>query len=194
MTNPSINIKDIEVLSQNWATLRKITYQYKKKDNTWETQIREAYDRGNGAAILLYNKDNKTIILTRQFRMPTFLNGNESGMMIEVCAGVLDQQNAEDCIRKEIEEETGYSIKDVHKIFEVYMSPGSVTEIVYFFVGEYSQDMKSSDGGGLDDEQENIEVLEMLFDKAYGMIASGEIKDAKTIMLLQYAKINKLID
>lgn len=194
MTNPSINIKDIEVLSQNWATLRKITYQYKKKDNTWETQIREAYDRGNGAAILLYNKDNKTIILTRQFRMPTFLNGNESGMMIEVCAGVLDQQNAEDCIRKEIEEETGFSIKDVHKIFEVYMSPGSVTEIVYFFVGEYSQDMKSSDGGGLADEQENIEVLEMLFDKAYGMIASGEIKDAKTIMLLQYAKINKLID
>jgi nudix-type nucleoside diphosphatase (YffH/AdpP family) len=194
MTNPSIEIKDIEVLSDNWATLRKITYQYKKKDNTWETQIREAYDRGNGAAILLYNKDNKTIILTRQFRMPTFLNGNENGMMIEVCAGVLDQQNAEDCIRKEIEEETGYSIKDVHKIFEVYMSPGSVTEIVYFFVGEYSQDMKSSDGGGLDDEQENIEVLEMLFDKAYGMIASGEIKDAKTIMLLQYAKINKLID
>ena len=194
MTNPSIEIKDIEVLSQNWATLRKITYQYKKKDNTWETQIREAYDRGNGAAILLYNKDNKTIILTRQFRMPTFLNGNENGMMIEVCAGVLDQQNAEDCIRKEIEEETGYSIKDVHKIFEVYMSPGSVTEIVYFFVGEYSQDMKSSDGGGLADEQENIEVLEMLFDKAYGMIASGEIKDAKTIMLLQYAKINKLID
>ena len=194
MTNPSIEIKDIEVLSQNWATLRKITYQYKKKDNTWETQTREAYDRGNGAAILLYNKDNKTIILTRQFRMPTFLNGNENGMMIEVCAGVLDQQNAEDCIRKEIEEETGYSIKDVHKIFEVYMSPGSVTEIVYFFVGEYSQDMKSSDGGGLADEQENIEVLEMLFDKAYGMIASGEIKDAKTIMLLQYAKINKLID
>ena len=194
MTNPSIEIKDIEVLSQNWATLRKITYQYKKKDNTWETQIREAYDRGNGAAILLYNKGNKTIILTRQFRMPTFLNGNENGMMIEVCAGVLDQQNAEDCIRKEIEEETGYSIKDVHKIFEVYMSPGSVTEIVYFFVGEYSQDMKSSDGGGLADEQENIEVLEMLFDKAYGMIASGEIKDAKTIMLLQYAKINKLID
>jgi len=194
MTNPSINIKDIEVLSQNWATLRKITYQYKKKDNTWETQIREAYDRGNGAAILLYNKDNKTIILTRQFRMPTFLNGNENGIMIEVCAGVLDQQNAEDCIRKEIEEETGYSIKDVHKIFEVYMLPGSVTEIVYFFVGEYSQDMKSSDGGGLADEQENIEVLEMLFDKAYRMIASGEIKDAKTIMLLQYAKINKLID
>ena len=194
MTNPSIEIKDIEVLSQNWATLRKITYQYKKKDNTWETQTRESYDRGNGAAILLYNKDNKTIILTRQFRMPTFLNGNENGMMIEVCAGVLDQQNAEDCIRKEIEEETGYSIKDVHKIFEVYMSPGSVTEIVYFFVGEYSQDMKSSDGGGLADEQENIEVLEMLFDKAYGMIASGEIKDAKTIMLLQYAKINKLID
>lgn len=193
MINPSIDIKNIEVLANNWYTLRKITYNYQKKDNTWETQIREAYDRGNGATILLYNKINKTVILTRQFRMPTFLNGNETGMMIEACAGLLDKDNAEDCIRKETEEETGYVVKDVQKIFEVYMSPGSVTEIVFFFIGEYSKDMKLNDGGGVAEEQENIEVLELLFEKAYAMIATGEIKDAKTIMLLQYAKINGLI-
>ncbi len=194
MTNPSIDITNIEVLSNNWYTLRKITYKYQKKDNTWETQIREAYDRGNGATILLYNKIDKNVILTRQFRMPTFLNGNETGMMIEACAGLLDKDNAEDCIKRETEEETGYHVKDVRKIFEVYMSPGSVTEIVHFFVGEYTKDMKVNDGGGVADEQENIEVLELPFEKAYDMIASGEIKDAKTIMLLQYAKINNLID
>ncbi len=194
MTNPAIAIKNIEVLSNNWYTLRKITFDYQKKDKTWQTQVREAYDRGNGAVILLYNKSTKNVILTRQFRMPTFMNGNETGMMIEACAGLLDENNAEDCIRKETEEETGYSVKDVKKIFEVYMSPGSVTEILYFFVGEYSKEMKLTDGGGVAEEQENIEVLEMPFENAYNMIASGEIKDAKTIMLLQYAKINKLID
>lgn len=194
MINPAIEIKNIEVLSNNWYTLRKITFEYQKKDKTWQTQVREAYDRGNGAVILLYNKSTKNVILTRQFRMPTFMNGNETGMMIEACAGLLDENNAEDCIRKETEEETGYSVKDVQKIFEVYMSPGSVTEILYFFVGEYSKEMKINEGGGAADEQENIEVLELPFEKAYNMIASGEIKDAKTIMLLQHAKINKLID
>lgn len=194
MTNPSIDIKNIEILSNNWYTLRKITYNYQKKDNTWETQIREAYDRGNGAVIFLYNKTTKNVILTRQFRLPTYMNGNKTGMMIEACAGLLDENNAEDCIRKETEEETGYSVKDVQKIFEVYMSPGSVTEILYFFVGEYSIEMKINEGGGAADEQENIEVLELSFENAYNMIASGEIKDAKTIMLLQYAKINNLID
>jgi nudix-type nucleoside diphosphatase (YffH/AdpP family) len=125
--------------------------------------------------------------------MPTYLNGNETGMMIEACAGLLDKDNAEDCIKRETEEETGYKVTDVRKIFEVYMSPGSVTEIVHFFVGEYTNDMKISDGGGIDSEQENIEVIEISFEKAYQMIASGEIKDAKTIMLLQYAKINSLL-
>ena len=171
----------------------KITYNYLKKDGNWETQSREAYDRGNGATILLYNKNSKTVILTRQFRMPTYLNGNESGMLIEACAGLLDKDNAEECIRKETEEETGYKISAVQKLFEVYMSPGSVTEIVHFFAAEYTKDMKVNDGGGVADEQENIEVLEFNFDKAYNMIASGEIKDAKTIMLLQHAKINDLI-
>lgn len=194
MTNPKINITDIEVLANNWYTLRKITFDYQKKDNTWETQQREAYDRGNGATILLYNKTDKNVMLTRQFRMPTYLNGNTTGMMIEACAGLLDKDNAEDCIKRETEEETGYLVKDVKKIFEVYMSPGSVTEIVYFFVGEYTKDMKINDGGGVDDEQENIEVLEIPFEKAYAMIVSGDIKDAKTIMLLQYAKINGIIN
>ena len=194
MSNPKIKITNTEVLANNWYTLRKITFDYQKKDKTWETQVREAYDRGNGATILLYNKTNQTIMLTRQFRMPTYLNGNETGMMIEACAGLLDQDNAEDCIKRETEEETGYQVKDVRKIFEVYMSPGSVTEIVHFFVGEYTKDMKVNDGGGVADEQENIEVLEFPFQQAYDMIASGEIKDAKTIMLLQYAKINGILN
>lgn len=193
MYNPKITITNKEILANNWYTLRKITFDYQKKNGSWVTQVREAYDRGNGATILLYNKSNKNIILTRQFRMPTYLNGNETGMMIEACAGLLDKDNAEDCIKRETEEETGYQVSDVRKIFEVYMSPGSVTEIVHFFVGEYTNDMKISDGGGIDSEQENIEVIEFSFEKAYQMIASGEIKDAKTIMLLQYAKINSLL-
>lgn len=194
MSDPKIAILKIEVLSDNWYTLRKITYNYFKKDGNWETQSREAYDRGNGATILLYNKITKNVILTRQFRMPTYLNGNETGMMIEACAGLLDKDNAEECIRRETEEETGYKISSVQKIFEVYMSPGSVTEIVHFFAAEYTKDMKVNDGGGIAHEQENIEVLELNFDKAYTMIATGEIKDAKTIMLLQYANINRLLD
>ncbi|WP_293890644.1 GDP-mannose pyrophosphatase NudK [Flavobacterium sp.] len=194
MSKPKIEILKTEVLSDNWYTLKKITYNYLKKDGTWETQSREAYDRGNGATILLYNKDLKTVILTRQFRMPTFLNGNETGMLIEACAGLLDKDNAEECIRRETEEETGYKISAVQKLFEVYMSPGSVTEIVHFFAAEYTKDMKVNEGGGIAHEQENIEVLELDFDTTYSMIASGEIKDAKTIMLLQYAKINNLLN
>ncbi len=190
MRNPKIEILKNEILSDNWYTLRKVTYNYLKKDGQWETQSREAYDRGNGATILLYNKNSKTVILTRQFRLPTYLNGNETGMLIEACAGLLDKDNAEECIRRETEEETGYKISSVEKVFEVYMSPGSVTEIVHFFTAEYTKDMKVNDGGGIADEQENIEVLEFDFEKAYAMIASGEIKDAKTIMLLQHAKIN----
>lgn len=194
MKDPKIKITKSDLLSDNWYILKKITYDYQREDSEPEVQIREVYDRGNGATILLYNKINKTVILTRQLRIPTYMNGNETGMMIETCAGLLDKDNAEDCIRKEVEEETGYKVSEVHKIFEVYMSPGSVTEIIYFFVGEYNKEMKIHEGGGLDHEQENIEVLEYLFDDAYAMIATGEIKDAKTIMLLQYAKINNILD
>lgn len=190
----NFNITKTEILSDNWYILRKITYEYLKKDGTIETQSREAYDRGNGATILLYNKEFQTVILTRQFRIPTYVNGNADGMMIEACAGLLDQDNPEDCIRRETEEETGYKIKDVKKVFEAYMSPGSVTEILYFFVAEYSKEMKVSDGGGLEEEAENIEVLEYQFEEALEMIKSGEIKDAKTIMLLQYLKMNAVLD
>jgi nudix-type nucleoside diphosphatase (YffH/AdpP family) len=194
---PTVNNKKVkninrQLLSDNWYKLEKITFDYQKEDGSWEPQSREAYDRGNGAAILLYNKKNKTVILTRQFRMPTYINGNDSGMMIEVCAGLLDGDHPEDCIKKETEEETGYKLERVEKVFESYMSPGSVTEILYFFIGSYEEKMKIGAGGGAEEETENIEVLELGFEKAMEMIRTGEIKDAKTIMLLQYAKINGL--
>ncbi len=191
--NDKIKLLDTEILSNNWYTLKKITYQYLQKDGSWQTQSREAYDRGNGATILLYNPTLKTVILTRQFRMPTYLNGNESGMLIEACAGLLDKDNPEDCIKRETEEETGYKVTAVRKVFEAYMSPGSVTEILYFFVAEYSNEMKIHDGGGIEHEEENIEVLELPFAKAILMIEAGEIKDAKTIMLLQYAQLHQLV-
>lgn len=189
MPNNKVRNIKTEVLSNNWYTLRKITFDYLKKNGTWETQSREAYDRGNGATILLYNKQRKTVILTRQFRMPTYMNGNESGLLIESCAGLLDEDNAEDCIKRETEEETGYKISSVEKIFEAYMSPGSVTEIVHFFIAEYTKAMKIGEGGGADDEQEEIEVLELKIDEAIRMVQSGEIKDAKTIMLLQHVQV-----
>lgn len=190
------NLKIIEtaLLSDNWYTLNKVTYSFENENGETEKQVREVYDRGNGATILLYNKQQKTVILTQQFRLPTYLNGNATGMLIETCAGLLDKDNAEDCIKKETEEETGYKIDKVQKVFEVYMSPGSVTEIVYFFVAAYENHMRTGKGGGLHEEQENIEVLELKFDAALKAIETGEIKDAKTIMLLYYAKIRGLID
>jgi nudix-type nucleoside diphosphatase (YffH/AdpP family) len=191
--NPNVKIIEEKVLSDNWYVLKKIIFEYRNKQGEWQTQVREAYDRGNGATILLYNKENQTVVLTEQFRMPTYINGNDLGMLIEACAGLLDKDNPEDCIRRETEEETGYRIGEVKKVFEAYMSPGSVTEILYFFVAEYSKAMKVNDGGGAEDEQENIDVLEIDFRRAIEMIRTGEIKDGKTIMLLQYAKINNLL-
>lgn len=188
----NIKILNTEILSNNWYTLKKVTYEILQKGEVL-VQNREAYDRGNGATILLYNKEKQSVILTRQFRMPTFINGNASGYLIEACAGLLDTDNAEDCIRRETEEETGFKITHVEKIFEAYMSPGSVTEILYFFVAEYTKEMKVTEGGGLEEESENIEVLELPFTEALGMIKTGEIMDAKTIMLLQYAALNNLL-
>ena len=190
--NEKIKNVSTEILSNNWYTLRKVTFDFLQKNGTWQTQSREAYDRGNGAVILLYNNETKTVILTRQFRMPTYLNGNQDGMMIEACAGLLDADNPEDCIKKETQEETGYKIEEVEKIFEVYMSPGSVTEILYFFVAKYAKNQQVNDGGGVENEEE-IDVLELDFKDALKMIKTGEIKDAKTIMLLQYVQINQLI-
>lgn len=193
MKNPEIKVTETKLLSDNWYILNKVTFSYQKENEKIQTHVREVYDRGNGAGILLYNSTKKTVILTRQFRLPTFLNGNKSGMMIEVCAGLLDADNPEQAIIRETEEETGYRLQKVQKVVETYMSPGAVTEILYLFTGEYDESMKVSEGGGLASEQENIQVLEYTFDEAYAMIESGEITDAKTILLLQHAKIKGLI-
>ena len=190
MKNPKITIQKTELLSDNWYILNKVTFDYNKDSDVPETQVREVYGRGNGAVILLYNSTKKTVVLTRQFRLPTYLNGNSSGMLIEACAGMLDKDNPIKCIIRETEEETGYRLSSVKKVFQSYMSPGAVTEILHFFIGEYQPEMKVSEGGGLAEEHEYIEVLEYPFNEAYQMITSGEITDAKTIMLLQYAKIN----
>jgi len=176
MSNSKIKNVVKTLLSDNWYTLNKYSFDY----------------QGNGSTILLYNKEKKTVILTRQFRLPSYVNGNSDGMLIEACAGLLDQDNAEDCIKKEAEEETGFRISNVQKIYEAYMSPGSVTEILYFFVAEYNDSMKVSSGGGLEHEQENIEVLELDISDALRMVDTGEIKDGKTIMLLQYSQLNGL--
>jgi len=188
-----VKIINTEILSNNWYILNKVTYEYRKKDGSVQTQSREAYDRGNGATILLYNQQQRTVILTRQFRIPTYVNGNETGMLIETCAGLLDKDNPEDCIRRETEEETGYQIKDVRKVYEAYMSPGSVTELLYFFIAAYEASMKVNNGGGVEHEEENIEVLEINIDEAMAMVTNGLIKDGKTIMLLQYLKLNGLL-
>ena len=191
--NEKVNLVSEEILSDNWYTLRKFTFDYQLADGSWERQSREAYDRGNGATILLYNKEKQTVILTRQFRLPTYTNGNTTGMLIEACAGLLDKDNAEDCIKRETEEETGYRISKVKKIYEAYMSPGSVTEILHFFIAEYATHLKVSEGGGLAHEQEEIEVLEVLFETALSMIDIGEIKDGKTIMLLQHLRLKNIL-
>jgi GDP-mannose pyrophosphatase NudK len=191
--NENVKILKTELLSDNWYKLDKVTFEFINKNDEKEIHKREVYDRGNGATVLLYNDKKGKIILTKQFRLPSYLNGNKDGLLIETCAGLLDEDNPVECIKKEAIEETGYKITNVKKIFETYMSPGAVTEILHFFIAEYNEKMKVSEGGGLDAEQEQIEVLEFDFNEAYNMIATGEIKDAKTIMLLQYAKINELL-
>ena len=193
MITPEIIILDTHILSDNWYTLKKITFEKTLKGGTPMKQTREVYDRGNGATILLYNKERQTIVLTRQFRLPTYVNGNTTGLLIESCAGLLDQDNPEECIKRETEEETGYKVSAVKKVFEAYMSPGSVTEILYFFVAEYNDKMKVGEGGGLDHEHEDIEVLELPFTRALEMMTTGEIKDGKTMLLLQYAQLNRLL-
>ncbi|KTB71505.1 MULTISPECIES: GDP-mannose pyrophosphatase NudK [Pseudomonas] len=192
-TQDRVRIKKVDVLSDNWYVLRKTTYDFQGRDGTWRTLTRETYDRGNGATILLYSKLKQTVVLTRQFRFPAFVNEHD-GMLVETCAGLLDRDDPDTCIRKETEEETGYRIQEVRKVFEAFMSPGSVTERLYFFVGEYFDENKLSDGGGLEAEGEEIEVLELPLDEALAMIDTGAICDGKTIMLLQYAKLHGLLD
>ncbi|SER84074.1 GDP-mannose pyrophosphatase NudK [Pedobacter rhizosphaerae] len=189
----NITILKKEILSDNWYILNKVTYQTEQENGDVVIQSREAYDRGNGATILLYNKDQNTVILTKQFRLPTYLNGNEDGMLIEACAGLLDLDGPEDCIKRETEEETGFNITEITKVFEAYMSPGSVTELLYFFIAAYTPEMKVSDGGGILEEEEHIIVLEIPFAKALEMIETGEIKDGKTIMLIQHLLIKGIL-
>lgn len=184
----------INTLYKGWATLNEVSFSYKMKNESWVNQKRESYDRGDGATVLLYNKVKKTVILTKQFRVSTFLNGNDSGFVLETCAGMLDNDQPEACIIREIEEETGYKVNTVTKIFKAYSSPGALTEILHYFIADYSEDMKVNEGGGLDSENEDIEVLEMPFEFAVNMITTGEIKDIKTICLLQYAQINKIFN
>ena len=187
------NIKST-LLSDNYYILNRVTFDYLMKSGAWVNQMREVYDRGDGAGILLYNKEKQTVILTKQFRMPTYLNDNKDGFLVEVCAGLLDKDNPEACIIRETEEEVGYRLKSVKKIYEGYSSPGVMTEKMHFFVGEYTDDMKVNEGGGLESEHEDIEVIEMPFINAVDMLNNGKIVDTRTIVLLQYAIIHKLLE
>lgn len=189
--NERVRIVETTLLSDNWYVLKKTTFDFLRSDGTWQRQTRETYDRGNGATILLVDRAAGTVVLTRQFRLPAFVNGHD-GMMIEAAAGLLDNASPEARIRAEAEEETGYRVRDVRKVFEAYMSPGSVTEKLYFFIGEYDASSKVGHGGGLADEGEDIEVIEMPLRDALLAVERGEIVDAKTIMLLQYAALHGL--
>ena len=180
-------IKD-KILSENWFLLRNFTYDLTTKEGVTLRHKREVYDRGDGATILLYNREKNSVILTRQFRIATWLNGNASGLLIEACAGLLDDDEPEECIRKEAIEETGYQPGKVEKIYDLYMSPGGVTERLHFFAAEYHDSLRAAPGGGVDDE--DIDVLELSFPEAWAMVKTGKIKDGKTVMLLQHALIS----
>jgi nudix-type nucleoside diphosphatase (YffH/AdpP family) len=184
-----IRVKEVRLLSDKWYTLKTTTFEWRRRDGSWQTQQRETYDRGNAAVILPYNPRRRTVVLIKQFRYPAYVNGYDD-LMIEAAAGLLDDESPENRIRAEAEEETGYRLGDIRKIFEAFMSPGSVTEKLHFFVAEYEPDMKIGDGGGLQDEGEDIEVIEPTIDEALTMIVNGRIVDGKTIMLLQYAALN----
>lgn len=190
MINERVQITEEKLLSDNWYVLKRFTFNYLGKNGQWTTQQREAYDRGNGATILLHNPQTDTVILTRQFRLPTFVNGNRNGMLIEACAGLLDNDDPETAIIRETEEETGYRIQSVEKVMEAYMSPGSVTEKLFFYIAQYTADTERNAGGGVDEEE--IDILELPVSQAYAMVERGEIIDGKTIMLLQHLRLQQL--
>jgi len=191
MENSPVRITGEETLSDNWYVLKKYSFDLRRRDGSWQAQTREVYDRGNGATILLYNREQRTVLLIRQFRMPTFVNGCD-GYLVEAAAGLLDNASPEERIRLEAEEETGYRVSHVEKIYSAFMSPGSVTERIHFFIGEYRPGDRVGDGGGLEEEGEDIEVLELGFDQAIAQVADGTIVDGKTIMLLQYLELRLL--
>jgi GDP-mannose pyrophosphatase NudK len=189
-----VKIKKEEILSNEHYTLKRYTFDIQKKDGEWETQDREVFDHGNAATVLLYNPEKKTIILTRQFRMATYVNGNSTGMLIETPAGLLEEGEApEKTMLREIKEETGYEIGDVQKLYEAYSSAGAFTELIHFYVAPYRKEQKVAEGGGLEEEGEEIKVMEVPFEQAFRMIETGEIKDAKTILLLLHAKVKGLM-
>lgn len=188
-TSDRVRVIEERVLSDDWFTLRKTTFDFRRNDGTWQQQNRETYDRGNGAVLLLYNVARETVVLTRQFRFPTYVNGNTDGLLIEACAGLLDGDDPQACIRREVAEETGFIVRSPKKLFEAYMSPGSVTEKLHFFVAEYDDQDRTSAGGGDASEGEDIEVIELPLTSALQMIAAGTLQDGKTIMLLQHAAL-----
>jgi nudix-type nucleoside diphosphatase (YffH/AdpP family) len=188
----TVRIIEEKLLSDDWYVLKKTTFDYRCRDGHWQRQSRETYDRGNGAALLLFNAELATVVLTRQFRLPAYVNGCEDGLLIEACAGLLDGDDPRTCIQREVEEETGFLVRSPRKILEAYMSPGSVTEKLHFFVAEYDSKDRVSMGGGDASEGEDIEVIEMPLLRALEMIENGAIQDGKTIMLLQYAALNGL--
>lgn len=184
-------IKD-KILSENYFVLRNITYDLTRNNGEVVRHRREVYDRGNGATILLYNREKQSVVLVRQFRVATWVNGNEDGLLIETCAGLLDDDEPEVCIRKEAMEETGYEVTDVRKVCELYMSPGGVTELVHFFIAEYHDSLRANAGGGVEDE--DIDVLEMPFREALEKVKRGEIRDGKAVILLQHLQLSGLMD
>jgi nudix-type nucleoside diphosphatase (YffH/AdpP family) len=183
-----VRITGRTLLSANWGRLEKIAFALRRRDGQWQDQIREVYNRGNGAAVLLFDPNRRTVVMTRQFRMPVLVEGGDP-MLIEVCAGLLDDDDPLTCARKEAEEESGFRVSEVEKVFDAYMSPGSVTEKLSFFVARYDPGSRVSEGGGLADEGEDIEVIEMGLDEALVMVREGRILDAKTIMLLQHVAL-----
>ena len=191
-TAERVRVIQSQVLSDDWYLLKKTTFDFRRADGSWQRQQRETYDRGNGATLLLYHLASRQVVLTRQFRYPAYVNGHD-GMLVEAPAGLLDQATPEERIRAEVEEETGYRVGDIRKVFEAFMSPGSVTEKLHFFVAEYDSASKVAAGGGIESEGEDIEVLELPFEEALAMVRRGEIADGKTIMLLQYAALHLFV-
>ena len=188
--NPDVRVIDVELLAAGWHVLRRTTLEYRGADGVWSRQQRETYDRGNGATVLLYNRDLRTVLLTRQFRYPVYVNGHPDGMLIETAAGLLDDDDPATAIRREASEETGVQIGELEHVYDVYMSPGSVTERIHFFAAPYDAASRTGAGGGLAHEGEDIDVLEVDFDESLAMIRDGRIQDAKAIMLLHWAAID----
>lgn len=190
--NPDVVVRDVELVASAWHVLRRTTFDYRNANGSWSTEQRETYDRGNGATILLYDPERRTVLLSRQFRFPVYVNGHADGMLIETAAGLLDEDDPETAIRREAEEELGVTVGELEHVFDVYMSPGSVTERLHFYAAPYTVASRTGAGGGLADDGEDIEILELAFDDALAMIEDGRIADGKTIMLLQWAALHGL--